>query len=114
MCLSHLGFLNEEKYKTNCFSKCNSNENYFDNKTNYYYFDELNEYHCTKDYICPEKYNKIIIDKKKCIDECKMMILINLNSITFVIKNVLIKLNKKILIISVFFLKILLTCFSIL
>jgi len=71
VCLSHLGFLNEEKYKTNCFSKCNSNENYFDNKTNYYYFDELNEYHCTKDYICPEKYNKIIIDKKKCIDECK-------------------------------------------
>ena len=50
--------LNESKYKNNCYEKCNY----------YYYFDEINQYHCAQ--TCPEQY-KIIIDIKKCIKYCK-------------------------------------------
>ena len=38
---------------------------------NYYYFDESNIYHCTEVLECPEEYNKLILDKRECIDECK-------------------------------------------
>ena len=34
-----------------------------------YYFDESGQYHCEQ--YCPQKYNKLIIDKNKCIDDCK-------------------------------------------
>ena len=43
----------------NCYEICDD----------YYYFDELNEFHCTKN--CSDGYNKTIIEKKSCIDECK-------------------------------------------
>ena len=50
-------------YKTlnniNCYKKCNYN----------YYFDESNQYYCVEN--CPEKFNKSIIGKNKCIDDCK-------------------------------------------
>ena len=59
-CISNFTFLNETQYNTNCYEKCE-----------YYYFNESNEYHCTKNYDCPEQYNKLIINKSKCIDECK-------------------------------------------
>ena len=36
----------------------------------YYYFNSSNNYQCTKENKCPENY-KLIIEKKKCIDECK-------------------------------------------
>ena len=45
---------------TNCYINCE----------NYYYFDELNEYKCTLDKMCPEQYNKLIQNKSKCIDDC--------------------------------------------
>ena len=54
-------FLNESFVKKkNCFEKCDY----------YYYFDEDNNYFCTDNYLCPKNY-KLIIDKNKCIDECK-------------------------------------------
>ena len=58
-CIDNFIFINEILYKTNCFPRCN----------NYYYFDEYNEYQCTE--ICQGKYNKLIKEKNKCIDECK-------------------------------------------
>ena len=58
-CIYNFVVLDESKYGTNCYEKCNY----------YYYFDELDEYHCVEQ--CPEKYNKIITINKKCIDYCK-------------------------------------------
>ena len=37
----------------------------------YFYFDEMNQYFCTSSNICPQPYNILIDQKKKCIDECK-------------------------------------------
>ena len=45
----------------NCYPICH----------NYYYFDESNTFHCTESLNCPEKFKKLILNKKKCIDECK-------------------------------------------
>ena len=59
-CKSGFIFLNDSIYNNNCYKNCE----YF------YYFDDLNNHKCTKDYICPEKYNKLINNKKKCIDDC--------------------------------------------
>lgn len=36
----------------------------------YYYFYENNNYKCTEENKCPEKYNKLILPKKQCIDNC--------------------------------------------
>ena len=58
-CIANLVLLNENKYRTNCYEKCNY----------YYFFDELDDYHCVQQ--CPNKYNKTIKIKKKCIDFCK-------------------------------------------
>ena len=62
----------------NC-SKCKSGFEFYTNLNNisncyekcflYYYFDDSNEFHCNK--TCPQKYNKLIIEKNKCIDDCK-------------------------------------------
>ena len=38
----------------------------------YYYFDVDSKYECTLSKECPLKYNKLISDKEKCIDDCKM------------------------------------------
>jgi len=46
--------------KLNCYNECDY----------YYYFDENNEYFCTGTNKCPEKYNKLISGKKKCIENC--------------------------------------------
>ena len=59
-CISGFEFLTHE-HKTNCYQKCNF----------YYYFDESNQYHCTGSRICPQKYNKLIQEKNKCIDKCQ-------------------------------------------
>ena len=37
---------------------------------NYFYFDKFNNYICTENKECPGKYNKLIKEKNKCIDEC--------------------------------------------
>ena len=60
-CLPKLIFLNDSMYPTNCYKKCDY----------YFYIDDANYYHCTKNYECPERYNKLIFNKKKCIDKCK-------------------------------------------
>ena len=60
-CKSNLKFLNDSFYKRNCYEECPF----------YYYYNELNIYKCTENNICPEYYNKLIIEKRKCIDNCK-------------------------------------------
>ena len=44
----------------NCYLKCGF----------YYYFNENNIYFCTNNFSCPENYNKLIINKSECIDNC--------------------------------------------
>ena len=58
-CINDLTFIDENLFKTNCFEKC----------PYYYYFDENNEYKCTES--CQGNYNKLIEEKKKCIDICR-------------------------------------------
>ena len=60
-CKNDFIFLNDSIYNTNCYKRCE----YF------YYFDEFNNYHCTENYSYPENYNKLIINKNKCIDDFK-------------------------------------------
>ena len=60
-CKSNYELIKNPKNINNCYQKCNT----------FYYFDELNNYQCTKDGQCPKKQQKLIPDKKKCIDECK-------------------------------------------
>jgi len=48
----------------NCKLKCYNDCNY------YYFFDENNEYCCTETNKCPSKYNKLITEKKKCVNNC--------------------------------------------
>ena len=59
ICKSGFIFLNDS---INCFEKC----------TYHYYFNELNNYTCTKDETCPSYYNKLIIEKNQCIEECNL------------------------------------------
>ena len=60
-CKNHFKFYNNSENIINCYPICN----------NYYYFNESNIFHCTENLKCPEKYNKLILDKGNCIDECK-------------------------------------------
>jgi hypothetical protein len=43
----------------NCYPNCNK----------YFYFNESNEFQCSDN--CQGKYNKLIIEKSKCTDDCK-------------------------------------------
>ena len=47
--------------ENNCYQECDY----------YYYFKGNNQYFCTESNNCPLQYNKLIDDKKKCIDDCK-------------------------------------------
>ena len=58
-CESNYIFLNGTLKKNNCYQICNY----------YYYFDEANIYHCTDSYQCPKKYNKLILEQKKCVED---------------------------------------------
>ena len=60
-CISNFTFINEIKYKNNCFVKCKYN----------YYFNDSNNYICTENDNCPKNYNKFIFEKLKCIDKCE-------------------------------------------
>ena len=58
-CKQNFIFLNESFIdNSNCFKKCDL-----------YYFDENNKYICVDS--CPNEYSKIVVPKKKCIDDCK-------------------------------------------
>ena len=60
-CNNNLTLLNGDLFETNCFEKCKY----------YYYFNESYNYTCTESNECPENYSKLILDKNKCIDDCK-------------------------------------------
>ena len=61
-CKDDFIFLNESFInKNNCFKKCE----YF------YYFNEQEQYSCTQNYACPERYKKLVKQKNKCIDKCE-------------------------------------------
>ena len=53
----------EIKYSVykNCYMNC-YNYHYFDNETNTYY--------CTENSECPEKYDKLIYEKRECVQKC--------------------------------------------
>ena len=59
-CISTHEFKNESINISNCYQKCE----------NYYYFDKDNKYHCTINEECTSEYNKLIKEKRKCIDSC--------------------------------------------
>ena len=44
----------------NCYNRCDY----------YFYFDKSNEYHCTNKQKCPERYNKLIKNDNKCVNNC--------------------------------------------
>ena len=52
---------NDFENDTNCYLKCQ----------NYYYYDSDNIYKCTTEERCPEEYDKLIGNKRRCIDICK-------------------------------------------
>ena len=60
-CKENYTFLKENNFITNCFIRCDF----------YYYFDKYNKYNCTQEFQCPEEYNKLVLDKNKCINNCK-------------------------------------------
>ena len=60
-CKDNYIFLNDSINNNNCYKKCK----------HYYYFDEFNNYTCTINNKCPDEYNKLIIEKNKCIDYCE-------------------------------------------
>ena len=57
MCNSDYTFeINKNNY-LNCYENC----------SNYYYFDDDNNFHCTDNRTCPEEYPKLIKNKNECI-----------------------------------------------
>ena len=52
----------EHSNYSNCYSNCSF----------YYYYNNITKsYHCTEELKCPMNYNKLIFDKKECIDDCR-------------------------------------------
>ena len=50
----------------------NNYKNCYKNCSYYYYFDKNNnKYYCSKSLECPENYNKLILDKRECINKCE-------------------------------------------
>ena len=58
-CFPNYGFKYDFKNDRNCYEICEYN----------YYFNN-SVYFCTKDNNCPEEYNLLVKDKKRCIDKC--------------------------------------------
>ena len=59
-CVDGYVFVNDTDKENNCYQKCDF----------YYYFDSSGNYQCTESNNCPIIYNKLIIEKNKCIDNC--------------------------------------------
>ena len=53
-------YSNDIKINNNCYKNCKF----------YYYIDSLELYQCTEFNFCPEYYDKLIREKKRCIEEC--------------------------------------------
>ena len=77
-CKENYTFINESNYSSNCYENC----------TFYYYFDGLDKFTCTESDNCPEQFSKRIKNKKNVLINAKMMIFINMNLITLVLKSV--------------------------
>ena len=60
-CKSTYEIKNDFEYDKNCYKKCPFN----------YYYDSENKYQCTNENSCPMHYNKLILEKKRCIDDCR-------------------------------------------
>ena len=52
---------NDFENDNNCYKKC---------RFNYYYYGVDNKYNCTENENCLEGLSKLIIDKKRCVDNC--------------------------------------------
>ena len=59
-CKDNFRFYENKNNITNCYQLCEK----------YYYFADLS-FTCTETLECPENYNKLISNQKKCIDECR-------------------------------------------
>ena len=60
-CNSGYEILNDFINDSNCYSHCE----------HYYYFDSSHKYFCTETKKCPDNLSKLLIDKNRCIDDCK-------------------------------------------
>ena len=58
-CIASYEFQNDFENINNCYEKCE-----------YYYYYKDNVYNCTLEEKCPKEYNKLIKEKKRCIDYC--------------------------------------------
>ena len=58
---------NEEE----CIRYCNGLDCYSDCEFYFYYNENNNKYYCTLEQFCPINYNKLISEKKQCIDDCR-------------------------------------------
>ena len=61
-CKDNFNFGLEYEGSLNCYENC----------TYYHYFDENRNYYCTYDSLCPDEYNKLLPDKRKCIKNCSL------------------------------------------
>ena len=60
-CIDDYIFLNESFIPSkNCYHICD----------NYFYFNENSEYICTDSRSCPSNFDKLVVEKNKCIDKC--------------------------------------------
>ena len=59
-CSNGYEFKNDFDNDSNCYNICNY----------YYYFDSNKKFYCTSDDKCPIEYNKLIIEKGKCVSNC--------------------------------------------
>ena len=61
-CIYNYTFLNDSYVTSkNCYKNCSY----------YYYLNENENYICTENNFCPSKFDKIIEQRKKCIEDCK-------------------------------------------
>ena len=61
-CIDNFNFLNDSFVpRKNCFKNCEF----------YYYFNESFQYICTQSNICPLEYTKLIVQRNKCVNDCK-------------------------------------------
>ena len=50
------------KFNNSCYKKCDY----------YFYFDEFNDYYCTRTKRCSNEFNKLIESQGRCVDDCKI------------------------------------------
>ena len=48
----------------------NSYSNCYINCEHYFFFDNISNYFCTEENLCPKKHNKLIKEKKQCVEDC--------------------------------------------